>query len=124
MPKAVRAIRGATTVDVDEAKQVAERVQELVAEMFAGNGVDQEDVISILFTATEDISSLYPATAARGLGLEDVPLMGAQELSVEGMLPRCIRVMAHVNTTLDRSQITHVYQHDARGLRTDLARKP
>ena len=122
MSKSVRAIRGATTIDLDEAKQVTERVQELVAEMFASNGVDQEDVISIFFTATEDISSMYPATAARALGLDEVPLMGAQELTVEAMTPRCIRIMAHVTTDLTRTQITHVYQYDARSLRSDLVK--
>ena len=122
MAKSVRAIRGATTVDADDAAQVSKRVQELVSEMFAVNGVDQSDVISVFFTATSDISSMFPATAARALGLDDVPLMGAQELDVAGGLDRCIRVMAHIESDLDRQAIVHIYQHGAQKLRTDLAK--
>lgn len=89
--------------------------------VFEQNSVSQEDVISVIFTATEDISSKYPASAARQLGLDDVPLLGAQELTVEEMLPLCVRVMLHVNTDKPRSEIKHVFLHGARQLRTDLS---
>lgn len=116
----VRAIRGATTLDVDEARHLTERVQELVREIFERNGLNGDDVISIIFTATADITSKFPAAAAREIGMDDVPLLGAQELSVDGMLPRCIRVLMHVATSRPRSEISHVFLHQAQLLRKDL----
>ena len=80
MPSAVRALRGATTIDEDTAEQVGERTQALVLAMLERNGVDNEDLISVLFTATDDIHAMFPATAARELGLGDVPLICAREL--------------------------------------------
>jgi chorismate mutase len=117
----VRALRGATTVDADVPEQIVGRVSELVSAMLERNGLTQDELISILFTATKDISSMFPATAARDLGLEDVPLLGAQELDVVGSLPRCVRVMAHVTTERPRKEIQHVYLHGARVLREDLS---
>jgi 23S rRNA pseudouridine2605 synthase len=87
VPRAVRALRGATTVDEDTPEQVTERVTALLKEMFARNDVHHDDLISILFTATEDISSIFPATAARTIGLGDVPLMCAREIPA-GSMPR------------------------------------
>lgn len=115
-------MRGATTLDADDPQQMNERVRELVVKMFADNGVEHDDVISMLFTATSDISSTFPASAARSLGLDDVPLIGAQELDVDGMVPLCVRVMAHVETDLPRSEISHIFLHGARSLRTDLVK--
>ncbi|HZQ86171.1 MAG TPA: chorismate mutase [Acidimicrobiales bacterium] len=120
MPPAVRALRGATTVDKDTADQVTERVQALVARMLETNAVDHDDVISILFTATEDVTSMFPATAARAIGLGDVPLICARELSIEGGTPLCIRVMMHLTTERARDELHHVYLEGARGLRDDL----
>ncbi|MDT8069056.1 MAG: chorismate mutase [Terriglobia bacterium] len=120
MPPAVRALRGATTVDADTAAQVTERMQELLAAVLERNGLVHDDVISILFTATEDVVSMFPATAARGIGLGDVPLICARELSVVGATPLCLRVMLHVATQRQRSELHHVYLHGARGLRDDL----
>lgn len=120
MSEAVRALRGATTFDVDEADHVTERVTTLLQEMLARNDVDHDDLISILFTATDDLTSIFPATAARRLGLGDVPLICARELAIEGGTPRCIRVLAHLTTTRARSELRHVYLEGARGLRDDL----
>lgn len=117
----VRAVRGATTVERDEADHVTKRVQELVSECLARNELSNDDLVSILFTATSDISSKFPASAARAAGLDDVPLLGAQELDVEGMVPMCIRLMAHVYTHKTRSELRHVFMHDAQQLRADLA---
>jgi chorismate mutase len=116
----VRAIRGATTLDEDSVQQVNERVQEVVATMMERNDVLSDDIISVIFTCTADITSMFPATAARGLGLADVPLLGAAELAVAGAKPLCVRVMMHVDTDRDRSKIRHVYLHGARDLRDDL----
>ena len=120
MPPAVRALRGATTVDVDTREQVYERVQALLRELLARNGVDHEDIISILFTATDDIRSVFPAAAARVIGLGDVPLLCARELSIEDGTPLCIRVLMHLSTERPRSELHHVYLEGAKGLRDDL----
>ena len=120
MPPAVRALRGATTVDADTPEQIEERVQALVAAMLERNGVDKDDLISIMFTATDDIHSTFPAAAARAAGLGDVPLICARELDIEGGTPHCIRVMMHISTERSRAELHHVYLEGARGLRDDL----
>ena len=114
-------MRGATTLDEDTAEQVTKRVQELVTAMLEENELGSDALISILFTASPDVHSGFPATAARALGLDDVPLMGAQELDVAGALPLCVRVMMHVETDRSRHQVHHVYLHGAQSLRPDLA---
>ena len=120
MPAAVRALRGATTVDVDEESHVHERTVSLVAAMCERNGVEHDDIISILFTATDDIHSVFPATAVRASGLGDVPLICARELDIEGGTPLCIRVLIHLTTDRSRAELHHVYLHGARTLRDDL----
>ena len=104
----VRALRGATTIDVDEPEHLTERVQELVSEVMQSNGLVPDDLISVIFTATKDVRSKFPETAARQWGLDDVPLLGAQVLDVETSLPLCIRLMAHVETDKPRSEMHHV----------------
>jgi chorismate mutase len=120
VPSAVRALRGATTLDVDEAGHLTERVQALVTQMLDRNDVAKDDLISIVFTATDDIHSMFPATAARAAGLGDVPLICARELDVVGGTPRCIRVLMHLVTERSRTQLHHVYLERARNLRDDL----
>jgi chorismate mutase len=120
VPSAVRALRGATTLDSDDAAHLTERVQVLVAEMLRRNDVSKDDLISILFTATDDVHSMFPATAARGIGLGDVPLICARELDIVGGTPRCIRVLMHLVTERSRASLHHVYLEGARSLRDDL----
>lgn len=120
MAPAVRALRGATTIDVDEPDHIRDRVLDLLDTLMARNDVDHDDLISILFTATEDVVSTFPATAARERGLGDVPLICARELSIEGGTPMCIRVLVHLTTERSRDQLHHVYLEGARGLRDDL----
>ncbi len=120
MEQALRAIRGATTVDEDTTEQLSERVQVLVRTMLERNGVDHDDLVSIIFTATEDLVSMFPAAAARAAGLGDVPLLCARELSVVGGTPRCVRVLMHLYTGRARDALHHVYLEGARGLRDDL----
>jgi chorismate mutase len=88
--------------------------------MLERNGVDHEDLVSIIFTATPDVVSLFPAAAARQLGLGDVPLLCACELDIVGATPRCLRVLMHISTTRTRSELHHVYMEGARELRDDL----
>ena len=120
MSPAVRALRGATTVDHDTREHVQQRVVELLTAMFDRNGVDHDDLISIFFTATPDVVSAFPAAVARTAGLGDVPLICAQEIPVPGSTPRCIRVMAHLVTERGRDELHHVYLEGAQGLRDDL----
>ncbi len=116
----VRALRGATTVDEDTREQVFERVIALLEALFERNELDKDDLISILFTATDDIHSAFPATAARKFGLGDIPLICARELDIESGTPRCIRVLMHIDTDRDRDELHHVYLEGAVGLRDDL----
>ena len=120
MPPAVRALRGATTVDADTPDQIADRTVALLEAMFERNGVDHDDLISIWFTVTDDISSAFPAAGARTIGLGDVPLLCAREIPVPGSMARCIRVLAHLHTERPRSQLHHVYLEGAVSLRDDL----
>jgi len=115
-----RALRGATTLEEDTPVQVNERVRALVTALLDRNGVDHDDIVSILFTATQDLTSMFPATAARSLGLGDVPLICASELAIEGAMPRCVRVLLHFYTERSREELHHVYLEGARGLRDDL----
>jgi chorismate mutase len=117
---AVRALRGATTVDADTEEQITERVQTLVREMLDRNGIDKDDLISVIFTATEDVTALFPAAAARGVGLGDVPLLCARELAVRDGTPHCIRALMHITTARSRDELRHVYLEGASGLRDDL----
>ena len=118
----VRAIRGATQLERDERDHLLERVSELMTLLLRDNDLDADQLISVIFTATDDVRSEFPAYAARRLGLVDVPLLCARELEIEGSLPRIVRVLAHVETDLARSEITHVYLHGAASLRRDLTR--
>ncbi len=120
MTPAVRALRGATTVDADTPEQINERVGALVNEMLARNGVGKDDLISVIFTATDDVTSMFPAAAARAVGLGDVPLLCARELAIVGGTPRCIRVLMHLTTERSRAELRHVYLAGAEGLRDDL----
>jgi chorismate mutase len=99
-----------------------ERVAEMVTGVMDANGLAVDDFISIVFTATSDLTSEFPAYAARRLGFDDVPLICARELDVEGSMPRVVRMLAHVETHLTRADVTHVYLHGASHLRRDLAR--
>jgi chorismate mutase len=116
----VRAIRGAIQVEANTRDEVLAGAAELVIEVLGRNQVESEDLISILFTATPDLTAEFPAYAARQLGLTDVPLMCASEIAVPGAMPRTLRLLAHVETTRPRSEIRHVYLRGAAALRTDL----
>jgi len=120
VPAAVRALRGATTVDADTVDAISSRVQTLVAAMLERNAVDKDDLISIVFTATDDIHAMFPAAAARVLGLGDVPLLCARELDINDGAKLCIRVLMHLTTRRARSELHHVYLEGAKTLRDDL----
>jgi chorismate mutase len=117
---AVRAVRGATQIEVDERDQVLARTAELVREVMTSNDLTFDDFISIIFTSTDDLTSAFPAYAARQIGFTDVPLLCARELDIEGSMPRVIRLLAHVETERSKADVTHVYLHGAANLRRDL----
>ncbi|MEO9224100.1 MAG: chorismate mutase [Acidimicrobiales bacterium] len=120
MPGTTRALRGATTVEADTPEEVQTKVVSLLSAMLERNGASHDDLISVLFTATDDIHSVFPAAAARSIGLGDVPLICARELDIVGAKPMCIRVMAHLTTERTRAELHHVYLEGARDLRDDL----
>ncbi len=117
----VRAVRGAVQVDVDEREVVLAATRELVSEVVRLNELSLDDFISVLFTCTSDLTSEFPAVAARELGMGDVPLMCARELEIDGSMPRVIRLMAHVETPRPRAEVRHVYLRGAQALRRDIA---
>ncbi len=119
-PRRVLALRGATTVEADDPRQVDERTQEMMALLIERNELDHDDLISVLFSCTHDLVSRNPATATRAMGIGDVPLLGVQEASMAGALPLCIRVMIHVETSLKRAELRHVFIRGAKVLRPDL----
>jgi len=116
----VRALRGATTIEEDTTDQVAVRTQELLGELLTRNDLVLDDVISVIFTVTGDIRSMFPATAARGIGFGAIPLLCAQEIPVPGSMPRVVRALLHVHTGRTRDELRHVYLHGAQVLRDDL----
>jgi chorismate mutase len=117
----VRAMRGATQLSADDRDEMSEAVVELLQAMLARNGMSTDDLISMVFTSTPDLVCEFPAAAARALDIGDVPLICAQELNIDGALPRVVRVMAHAETDLPRADVTHVYLRGAEALRRDLA---
>jgi chorismate mutase len=114
------ALRGAITCDDDTKDEIDAKTQRLVREMLERNGVAHDDLVSIIFTATDDLHAQFPATSARAIGLGDVPLLCARELDVNGGMPRTIRVLVHFEGTQTRSDLHHVYLDGARALRDDL----
>ena len=116
---AVRGIRGATVVARDEPELVLAATRELLKAIAHANALDPDDIASIIFTVTPDVRSEYPARAARRLGWTAVPLLCATEMDVPGGLPRCIRVLMHVDTDRPAADVKHVYLHDALTLRPD-----
>ncbi|KRE99282.1 MULTISPECIES: chorismate mutase [Nocardioides] len=119
---AVRAVRGATQLDEDTREHMLDRVAEMVLDVMASNDLEVDDFISVIFTATSDLVSEFPAYAARRLGFGDVPLICARELEIAGSMPRVVRMMAHVETDLTKGEVTHVYLHGAANLRRDLTK--
>jgi chorismate mutase len=118
---AVRALRGAIQLDADDRDHLLASVDELIRALLEQNGIDTDQLVSMILTATPDLHSEFPALAARQLGIGDVPLLCAQEIDVHGAMPRVIRVMMHVETARARSEIRHVYLRGAAALRRDLA---
>ena len=118
---AVRGIRGATSVESDDPALIRQAARELMEEILRRNQIAEfDDVISAVFTTTEDLVSAFPAEAARAMGMNQVPLLCAREIPVPGSMPRCIRVLLHINSERTPKEIEHVYLRNAQRLRPDL----
>ena len=117
----VRGIRGAISVDADDPALIRAAARELMEEILRRNAITEfDDVISAVFTTTEDLVSAFPAEAARLMGMNQVPLLCAREIPVTGSLPKCIRILLHVNSDKRPAEIEHVYLREAKRLRPDL----
>jgi chorismate mutase len=115
----LRALRGATTVEANDADQILEATEELVTAVLERNRLEMDDLVSCIFTCTTDLNAEFPAVAARRIGLSTVPLICAREMDVPGALPRVIRLMLHCYANED-SEPQHVYLREAVSLRTDI----
>ncbi len=113
------ALRGATTVEHNDAQAILDATEELVRTVIERNRLEPEDMVSCIFTCTDDLNAEFPAVAARNLGLSAVPLLCARELDVPGSLPRVIRLMLHCYPP-DGTAPQHVYLREAAALRRDL----
>lgn len=119
----VRGIRGATTAEVDDKETIITATEELLEQICQENDFLPEDIASVIFTVTQDLRATFPAEAARKRGWTSVPMLCATEIPVPGSLPRCIRVLIHVNTTKRQDEIAHVYLRGAVVLRPDWSGK-
>jgi chorismate mutase len=119
MSERVIALRGAITVESNQADLILEATSELMSELMGRNGLAAEDMVSCIFTCTGDLDAEFPAVAARNLGLGSVPLLCGREIDVPGSLPRVIRILMHCYPP-GAAEPKHVYLRDAAALRTDL----
>ena len=117
----VRAIRGAIQASANTAEAIAAATKELLLEILRANGLSTDDFISVIFTASPDLTAAFPAGSAREIGFTDTPLICGVEIYVPGALERTIRVMAHVQSTLSKGEIAHIYLGAAKSLRRDIA---
>lgn len=117
----VRAIRGAIQVDENSAQAISSATKELLLAILEANSVQRQEIVSVILTATPDLNATFPAAAAREIGFESVPLLCAVEIDVLGALPRVIRAMVTVETSLQMSEISHIYLGGAKALRRDIA---
>ena len=117
----LRAIRGATQINANTPEAIAAGVKELIAAIMHSNTLAPDEVISVIFTSTPDLTAAFPAAACREIGFESVALIGALEVDVPGALPRIVRVMLHVESTRGKESILHIYLHGAQALRQDIA---
>lgn len=118
----IRAIRGAITIENNVESEVLDQASKLIKQIISKNSLKIEDIISIIFTVTDDLNAVYPAAAVRKMGIVDVPLMCVQEMKVPGSLEKCLRVMLHISTDRNKSEIEHVYLEGATVLRPDLVK--
>lgn len=117
----VRAIRGATTSEENTREKILEVTREMLSEIISRNGISSDDIVSVIFTLTPDLNAVFPAVAARELGMTDIPLLDMSQPLIQGALQKCVRILMHVNTDKENKDMKHVYLRGAKVLRPDLA---
>ncbi|MEC9489243.1 MAG: chorismate mutase [Halanaerobium sp.] len=115
-------IRGATTVEANTQAAILARTEELLQAMMVENNLVEDDLVSIIFSLTDDLNAVYPAAAAREMGLLNTPLFCTREIPVPGSLASCVRILIHANSSLQKDEVEHIYLHGAKQLRPDLSR--
>ncbi len=118
---ACRGIKGAITVEGNDAAGILAATRELLTRLLSANQVPNAEVASVIFSCTSDLDAVFPARIAREIGLEAVPLLCTQELDVPGALGRCVRIVVTVNTERTQAEITHLYLRGAAVLRPEFA---
>lgn len=118
----VRGIRGAISVTANRRDEILDATRELLQTILERNEIAEfDEIVSAVFTTTTDLTACFPAEAAREIGMSQVPLLCASEIAVDRGMPRCIRILLHVNTSKKQSEIVHVYLRDAANLRPDVS---
>lgn len=118
----VRGIRGAISVDANKREEILDATRELLTTILERNEIaEYDEVVSAVFTTTTDLTACFPAEAAREIGMSQVPLLCASEIAVDRGMPRCIRILLHVNTPKKQSEMVHVYLREAANLRPDVS---
>lgn len=116
----LRGLRGAITADNNIASDIVQETTLLLKEMMNRNDIEEEDIVSIIFSATDDLNAEFPAAAARTLGFKNTPLLCTKEIAVPGSITKCIRILMHFYTNKNAQELKHVYLKGAKRLRTDL----
>ena len=118
----VKAIRGATQVAENSSAAINAATRELLSEMLRANKIEIPDVISIIFTVSPDLNAAFPASAAREIGFIETALLCAVEIDVPGALSKIVRILVHTNVREATAEISHIYLHGAKSLRTDISK--
>ena len=116
----LRGIRGATTVESNSRDEILAATTELLTALIDANGITEDDVASVFFSATPDLNAEFPALAARNMGWSHTALTCMQEMYVPGSLPMCVRILMHVNTAKSQADVKFVYLRGAKALRPDI----
>ncbi len=120
---AVRGIRGAVSIEHNTKEEILAGTAALMKALMEKNRLRSEDMVSVIFSVTEDLNAAFPAAAARAAGLDQVPLFDCMEIPVPGSLPGIVRVLIHVNTEKTQQDMIHIYMGRASSLRPDLSEK-
>ena len=116
----MKGIRGAITINKNQSSLILEGTRLLLKEIISENELNKKEIVSIIFTATDDLDSEYPAVAARDMGFREIPLMCYQEMKVKNSLRKCIRVIIYINRDCSHKDLNHIYLRKAKTLRPDL----
>jgi monofunctional chorismate mutase len=113
-------IRGATTININNEKEISTNTVELMEKVILDNDLERDKIAAIFFSCTKDITAAYPAKTVREMGFADVPLMCFQEMDVQDSLQKCIRICVFYNGEIEKKDVRHIYLNNAKKLRPDL----